>query len=80
MLDSLETIRGQTGGQFEYVGEWHSHPGPSTRPSKDDGKLFDWLAQHRLMDGIPALMAIVGEGTSRWLVERTSKSKELKHE
>ena len=79
LLDSLETIRGQTGGQFEYVGEWHSHPGPSTRPSKDDGKLFDWLAQNRLMDGIPALMAIVGEGTSRWLVERTSKSKELKH-
>ncbi len=79
LLDSLETIRGQTGGQLEYVGEWHSHPGQSTRPSKHDGQLFDWLAQHRLMDGIPALMAIVGEGTSRWLVEQTSKSKELKH-
>lgn len=79
LVESLEIIRLQTGGQLEYVGEWHSHPGASTRPSKHDGQLFAWLVQHRLMDGIPALMAIVGEDSSRWLVKQFSKSKEMKH-
>lgn len=79
LAESLEAVRVQTGGQLEYVGEWHSHPGASTRASKNDVQLFAWLVQHRLMDGIPALMAIVGEGSSRWLVKHLLKSKVTKH-
>jgi hypothetical protein len=51
-----------TGGQLEYVGEWHSHPdGCATLPSGDDLQVFAWLSERLAADGLPALMAIVGE-------------------
>jgi hypothetical protein len=57
-----------TGGQLEYVGEWHSHPdGCPTLPSGDDLQVFAWLTESLAADGLPALMAIVGEGDrSSW--------------
>lgn len=60
----------RTSGQVEYVGEWHSHPdGCPARPSGDDLKVFAWLTEHMAGDGLPALMAIVGEGAgSTWYV------------
>jgi proteasome lid subunit RPN8/RPN11 len=57
-----------SGGQLEYIGEWHSHPdGCPTLPSSDDQQVFTWLTEHLAVAGLPALMAIVGENAaSSW--------------
>lgn len=61
----VDRIHEMTGGQLEYVGEWHSHPdGCPTLPSGDDRQVFTWLTEHLSLAGLPALMAIVGEGCS----------------
>lgn len=77
--ETLSDISERTAGQLAYVGEWHSHPDSrSTRPSADDEELFDWLQQHRLRDGLPPVMAIVGDGNrSRWIVESMGASEEV---
>jgi integrative and conjugative element protein (TIGR02256 family) len=69
-LDSaVSDAEAQTGGQLQYIGEWHSHPdGHSADPSEDDCKLFDWVRDHTTQDGYPPVMLIVGEQESRWLV------------
>ncbi len=56
----------QTDGMLQYVGEWHSHPDRcSTCPSGDDMKVFTWLTEIMDVDGLPAIMMIVGQhGTS----------------
>ena len=52
----------ETDGMLEYIGEWHSHPnGADTRPSTDDVQVFTWLTEKMALDGLPALMMIVGE-------------------
>lgn len=76
----VEGIRETTKGQLDYVGEWHSHPGKSTRPSNKDKSLFAWLADYRLSDGVPALMAIVGSESSRWIAGDINKSGNLRDE
>jgi integrative and conjugative element protein (TIGR02256 family) len=60
----------KTAGQLEYVGEWHSHPDRcSCDPSMDDLTVFTWLTDHMAVAGLPALMAIVGQGdSSRWFL------------
>lgn len=67
----LEEIGHKTGGMLEYVGEWHSHPdGFSTNPSEDDRRVLDRLAEHMQKEGLPPVMAIVGEGANiRWFVD-----------
>jgi hypothetical protein len=64
----VANARSRTGGQVEYVGEWHSHPdGCATLPSSDDLQVFAWLAEHMAVEGLPTLMAIVGErAASSW--------------
>lgn len=45
-----------------YLGEWHSHPRHSSAmPSATDAELLAYLAETLVMDGVPALMIIVGE-------------------
>jgi hypothetical protein len=68
LLRRVSEIRDGSGGQLEYVGEWHSHPdGCPTLPSEDDLKVFLWLTEHMSDAGLPALMAITGDGAgSRW--------------
>ena len=64
----------ETGGQLQYLGEWHSHPdGHSAEPSEDDCKLFDWVREYTTQDGYPPVMFIVGEKESRWLVGASSE-------
>jgi len=49
------------GGMLEYIGEWHSHPDRcSTAPSQNDLQVFSWLTTKMNVEGLPALMMIVG--------------------
>jgi hypothetical protein len=60
--ERLKEIDHRTAGMLQYVGEWHSHPdGYSVHPSSDDKKVFQWLIEHLQSDGLPPVMAIVGE-------------------
>ncbi len=62
LKEDLDRVTRLTGGNVEYVGEWHSHPrGCSCRPSNDDANVFAWLTKHMADEGQPALMAIVGD-------------------
>jgi hypothetical protein len=68
--ERIESIQEATLGMLQYVGEWHSHPDScSTNPSADDLKVFTWLTDHVSGDGLPAVMAIVGEAKDMsWFV------------
>nr|VFK57006.1 MAG: ThiF family protein [Candidatus Kentron sp. TUN]VFK59865.1 MAG: ThiF family protein [Candidatus Kentron sp. TUN]VFK64902.1 MAG: ThiF family protein [Candidatus Kentron sp. TUN] len=60
--DALGECALRTANIVGYVGEWHSHPKyASSRPSTRDIELLAYLAQEMATDGLPALMAIVGE-------------------
>ena len=71
LLDKVEAVKKRTNAQLDYVGEWHSHPpNNGTKPSTDDRKLFSWLCDHRIADGLPAVMAIVGDNINiSWYVD-----------
>jgi len=67
----VEEIGQITDGQLGYLGEWHSHPrGHTPSPSTDDRKAFAWLREHMDVDGLPAVMLIVGERDHAWYVEQ----------
>lgn len=70
LRERVEAIAQATEGRLNYLGEWHSHPdGYATCPSKDDGNVFEWLKETRAVDGLPTLMAIIGELDSRWFID-----------
>lgn len=59
-----------TAGQIGYIGEWHSHPqGHGCAPSNDDRQVLRWLKDERAVDGLPGLMAIVGDNGVCWYLE-----------
>lgn len=59
----VDRLTERTDGMLEYIGEWHSHPaGCSTAPSADDVDVFGWLTESMDIEGLPALMMIVGDG------------------
>jgi integrative and conjugative element protein (TIGR02256 family) len=61
LKSQVEEIRKSTSEGLQYVGEWHSHPdGYACRPSVDDLKLFQWLADKMFADGLLPLMLIMG--------------------
>ncbi|MXW18464.1 MAG: hypothetical protein F4123_12275 [Gemmatimonadetes bacterium] len=63
LKEAVDAIAHRTGGAVAYLGEWHSHPDGSTcEPSPDDLVFLAWLTGHMFVDGMPGLMAIVGEG------------------
>ena len=68
--DEVQRIERLTNGMLTYIGEWHSHPeGCGTQPSDDDRTLFAWIKDHLMMDGLPPLMAIAGEGAQiQWFL------------
>lgn len=76
LADRVADIGRKTDGQLEYVGEWHSHPdGYRCDPSDKDLQVFEWLAAHMEDAGLPALMAIVGQGgESAWFVGEISRT------
>lgn len=70
LLERVREFGDRSGGQLEYVGEWHSHPrGCPPHPSSDDFTVFSWLTDHMADAGLPALMAIIGDGdASNWFL------------
>jgi integrative and conjugative element protein (TIGR02256 family) len=62
LRDAVAEVEEKTGGMLEYIGEWHSHPrGATTSPSDYDLAAFHWLTMLMSKDGLPAVMAIVGD-------------------
>jgi len=60
--EAIEQAAELTANIVGYLGEWHSHPrNMSAWPSVIDGTLLAYLTEMLAMDGIPALMIIVGE-------------------
>ena len=58
----VSEVSNATAGMLGYIGEWHSHPeGVSVRPSAKDRALLAWIKSNMQMDGIPGVMAIVGD-------------------
>lgn len=63
LREQVDEVAARTDGMLEYIGEWHSHPRAcSTAPSADDLQVFAWLTELMNVDGLPALMMIVGDG------------------
>ncbi len=59
----VREVQKQTLDQLTYVGEWHSHPDKcSTKPSDDDIEAYGWISSQMNVEGLPAIMLIIGEG------------------
>lgn len=78
LLAEVIRISEATGGQIEYIGEWHSHPqNCPTLPSDDDLKGFAWLTERMNESSQPALIAIAGDGpSSSWYLGQMMSSGE----
>jgi len=62
LREAVDGVQAATRGMIQYVGEWHSHPrGASTAASEDDLQVFAWLTCLMEVDGLPAVMMIVGD-------------------
>ena len=62
LKEKLDRTRNITANMITYVGEWHSHPkGASVNASHDDIKLLSWLSENMAIEGLPALMLILGD-------------------
>lgn len=60
--EAIERAAKLTANIVGYLGEWHSHPRHSSAtPSITDAALLAYLAENLAMDGMPALMIIVGD-------------------
>lgn len=62
LADEVESIGKITGGAISYIGEWHSHPsGAGVKASIDDKKAHSWLKSEMGSEGLPGIIAIIGE-------------------
>jgi len=66
----VSRIQKLTLNNLEYVGEWHSHPdGHDCRPSINDRTAFSWLIELMKIEGLPAIMLIVGDENNSFYIE-----------
>lgn len=73
--EAMEQAATLTANIVGYLGEWHSHPRHSSAaPSTKDDDLLACLANTLSMDGVPALMLIVGETDISISIEEGSPS------
>ena len=62
LIDKYKKYLQVTDFQFQYLGEWHSHPdGHSVKPSGYDKKLYEYLYKKMYRQGLPVLMGIFGD-------------------
>ncbi|MBI4996669.1 MAG: Mov34/MPN/PAD-1 family protein [Rhodocyclales bacterium] len=62
VTDAVLEARRRTAGVVGYIGEWHSHPrGYSAHPSGDDKFQLAYLTLGLALEGLPAVMLIVGD-------------------
>lgn len=68
---ALDEVSARTMRMTGYIGEWHSHPPPaSASPSRDDQLLSKHLACELAADGDPALMIIVGDVSTTFVLSQ----------
>jgi Prokaryotic homologs of the JAB domain len=73
LADRVKQIQTSTLHRLRYVGEWHTHPdGIECDPSVDDQKVLAWLSENMAAEGLPGIMAIIGEAGHRFLVQATA--------
>jgi proteasome lid subunit RPN8/RPN11 len=69
LADAVQSINVMTGGDLEYVGEWHSHPNRSScRPSHRDLDQLAWIRDRMHPAGLPAVILIVCEGATHTIL------------
>ncbi|WP_167399124.1 ThiF family adenylyltransferase [Ectopseudomonas oleovorans] len=62
VIDAVVDAGKRTAGIVRYIGEWHSHPrGYSATPSGDDKYQLAYLTLGLAMEGLPAVMLIIGD-------------------
>ena len=62
VTDAVVEARRRTAGVVGYIGEWHSHPrGYGAHPSGDDKFQLAYLTLGLALEGLPAVMLIVGD-------------------
>ena len=62
LAQGIRDISHATDGMLQYIGEWHSHPlGSDVKPSPRDEELLGWVGEVMDKDGLPGVMAIVGD-------------------
>jgi integrative and conjugative element protein (TIGR02256 family) len=62
VADAVVEARRRTAGVVGYIGEWHSHPrGYGARPSGYDKFQLAYLTLGLALEGLPAVMLIVGD-------------------
>lgn len=66
----VSRIQKLTLNNLGYVGEWHSHPdGHDCMPSTNDRIAFSWLIELMKIEGLPAIMLIVGDKNNSFYIE-----------
>jgi integrative and conjugative element protein (TIGR02256 family) len=69
LKEAVDDVATRTMKMVRYIGDWHSHPPrASTAPSWDDRLLSAHLASELAADGDPALMIIVGDVSTRYVL------------
>lgn len=75
LTGALEEIARRTANIVGYIGEWHSHPPfTSACPSGLDRALIESLAVKLALEGLPAVMVIVGSGGELTIYVKEKKS------
>lgn len=61
----LDTLVGASGGRYDYIGEWHSHPFPQG-PSPRDIRAMRWIADNPVYDCPSPVLALCVKEASEW--------------
>jgi integrative and conjugative element protein (TIGR02256 family) len=56
---AIDEVHNQSDGALSYIGEWHTHPGGSERPSRRDLSSIETIANEETVDLAEPLMLIV---------------------
>jgi integrative and conjugative element protein (TIGR02256 family) len=69
LRERVNLLHRGSGGQLNYVGEWHSHPkGASATPSEIDLTAFDTLRREMVSEGLPTVMLIQADAAESGLL------------